>query len=132
MKEDFCLIPCQLISQQISPLLLQLNSMALTVTVAIPTPPPPKTTTKIYSHTLPQLHSSVIPGESKLVSLAKQLLTEHQKTWKQLQGELNMCACLLGYCKSATIWCIYNLSVILRPGVSKARHVFLLCNFVYI
>ena len=59
------------------------------------------TTTPILTHM--QLHSSVIPGEPRLVSLAEQLLSEHQMTWTQLQSELNMCACLLGYCKSATI-----------------------------
>ena len=61
------------------------------------------THTHTHTHTHTQLHSSVIPGEARLVSLSEQLLTEHQKTWKQLQSELNMCACLLGYCKSATI-----------------------------
>ena len=57
----------------------------------------------IVSHPPSQLHLDTITSSAVFAPLVEQLLLYHKEAWNQLQMDMNRGACLLGYCRSATV-----------------------------
>lgn len=50
-----------------------------------------------------KLHLDTLTRSAGFVPLIEQLLQHHKGAWQQLQTDMNRGACLLGYCRSATV-----------------------------